>query len=53
MQVDQLGKSMRIAGERGTEDLPPTAEATETNWGSRNFTVIANRGAHALAQQDM
>jgi len=53
IDVDQLGKSMRIAGERGTADLPPSAEATKTNWGSRNFTVIANRGARALAQQDM
>jgi hypothetical protein len=44
---------MRIAGERGTAGLPPTAEATMTNWGSHDFTVIANRGARVLAQEDM
>jgi hypothetical protein len=53
MQIDQLGKSMRIAGERGASGLPPIAEATLTNWGSRDFTVISNRGARMLAQQDM
>jgi len=53
INIDQLGKSMRIAGERGASGLPPIAEATLTNWGSRDFTVISNRGARRLAQQDM
>ncbi|KAI0246572.1 hypothetical protein BJV78DRAFT_1286280 [Lactifluus subvellereus] len=53
IDVDHLGESMRIAEERGTADLPPSAGATKTNWGSCNFTVIANRSARVLAQQDM
>ncbi|KAI0245363.1 hypothetical protein BJV78DRAFT_420594 [Lactifluus subvellereus] len=32
IDVGQLGESMWIAGERGTADLPPSAEATKTNW---------------------
>lgn len=54
INVDVLGKSMRIAGERGTAALPTVAEATATNWGTgtaRNFTVITNRGARALASE--
>ncbi|KAI0295632.1 hypothetical protein B0F90DRAFT_1749956 [Multifurca ochricompacta] len=56
INVDQLGKSIRIAGEQGTIGLPPIAEATSTNWGvsgSRNFTVVMNRGARALAQENI
>ncbi|KAI9439482.1 hypothetical protein BJY52DRAFT_1322012 [Lactarius psammicola] len=50
--VDVLGKSMCIAGERGTAALPTVVGARATNWGTgtgRDFTVITNSGAHALA----
>jgi len=50
IEVDRLGKSMRVAGERGSSALPFGVQAPQTNWGGRNFAVINNSNALALSQ---
>ncbi|KAI0259411.1 hypothetical protein BC834DRAFT_633086 [Gloeopeniophorella convolvens] len=51
--VDQVAKSMRIAGTLGTAGLPPVSEATQTAWGGKTFTAINNSGTFALSKEDM
>jgi len=50
IEVDKLAKSARSAGELGTSGLPSGVQATQTNWGGRNFTVIDNKGAIFLSR---
>jgi len=50
IDVDKLAKSLRIVGEQGTSCLPSGAQAQETNWGGKNFTMIDNASALALSQ---
>jgi len=50
IEVEKLGKSVRIAGELGTSGLPSGARATQMNWGGRDFTLIENRGAVFLSR---
>ncbi|KAI0296563.1 hypothetical protein B0F90DRAFT_1927204 [Multifurca ochricompacta] len=48
--VDQLAKSLLIAGTVGSSDLPPVADSTRARWGGKAFTAISNRGALMLSQ---
>ncbi|KAH9968446.1 hypothetical protein BGW80DRAFT_1338589 [Lactifluus volemus] len=50
ISVDKLAKSIRIAGEQGTSGLPSGVEATQKNWGGRDFTVIDNKGSVFLSR---
>ncbi|KAI0058480.1 hypothetical protein BV25DRAFT_1239964 [Artomyces pyxidatus] len=53
IDIDKLAKSMRIAGQLGSEKLPPSAAASKTNWGGESFTAIGNSGATHLAAEDL
>ncbi|KAI0047384.1 hypothetical protein FA95DRAFT_1225356 [Auriscalpium vulgare] len=51
IDVDVLGRSIRIAGQRGSDALPAVAEASRTDWGGEKFTLIGNKGALHLAKE--
>ena len=48
LQVDILGKSIRLAGELGSENIPPDMKSAGSH-GGPSFTVINNAQALKLA----
>jgi len=52
LQVATLARSMRIAGEVGSEGLPAVTGAKKMGKEKDTFTVIDNKGAIALAKTE-
>jgi len=51
--VSQLAKSMRIAAQVGSADLPAAAEPTKENFEGKPLTFIGNKGALYLSKENM
>ncbi|KAI0030056.1 hypothetical protein K488DRAFT_79828 [Vararia minispora EC-137] len=50
IKVEDLARSMRIAGTLGSNNLPAFAQASKAHFGDNEFTVIGNAGSFALSK---